>query len=1231
MADRYWVGGAGNWTTTNTANWSASSGGAGGASVPTSVDNAFFDANSGTGNVSIASSTVSCANLTFTGFAGTLLGSSGFTIAVFGNFTAGSAMTWAATSAVAMSATSGSYTIDCAGKTLTSTIAVGPSGTSSTATWTLASALLLSGSSGILLPRSGTFTSAGYNITVNNFAISTSLTKTVNLGASLVTLNGAAGFNTTAGSGLTLNAGTSTLAAGTTTTVFNAPGFTLNNISFPGASTPGALIFSSCNDFSIAVSGGNTKLINLQNDLVINGVFSTSGTAGNARVVMVSSASGTARTLTINGSTSLSDIDFRDITVTGPAAPISGTRIGNLKGDAGTSGITFSTPKTVYWNSSNTIWTNNGWAATSGGTPSTDNFPLPQDTAIFDNAGTVGTSGTLTIPNAYPYLPTVDMSARTTAMSLSFSGVSIAWIYGNWINNSSFGFTAISSTTFYFVGRNTQSITSAGVTMPNMIISSIGGTVNLNDAFTTSGTSTGVLVFAGTFNTNNYNITTGYFQSNNSAFDRTTNLGSSTLTLSGFSPISLNSSGGGVLTFNAGTSTINCTGSSPTFNVSGSQQTFNNVSFTSTSASTLTVTGNMVFNNLTFTSSATNPSVVQVNCTGPWVVNGTFTANGTSVKQRIWFIPNNMPTAMSISAATTSISDSDYQRITASGTGSWSGTRLGDRGGNSGITFPAAKTVYWNLAGAQLWTANGWAATSGGAPADNNFPLPQDTAVFDNTGSVTGTISISSAVVGLPTIDMSARTSAMTLSVTVYVAPLYGSLIAGSGLTFTASSGGGFDVAGSGTQTFTSAGKSMPYALLIRRTGGSMVLSDNLDISGSTQTTNIDLWYGTLDLNGKTLTSKNFVWSNIAAGTLAFGAGVMNLTNNSQTVWNVASLNNLTITGTPTVNLTYSGATGTRTVSHGSSNGGSEAKAVDFNVTAGTDTITLTANGHLGSLNFTGFAGTLNNNAISVYGNVTISTGMTVNNSSAAWTFRSTSGTKTIRTNGKTLFPLTFDGVGGAWQLQDALTVATVNGINLTNGTLDLAGYTATTGFININAGTKAITFNGGTLACAAGSTLAFNNANPTGLTLTNGSSTGTISMTSASAKTFVGGGFTYPCNVNQGGAGTLTVTGNNTFANFTDSVPTANTISFTGGSVNNFTAFSVSGTAGNLITLNSTNTTRATLSKATRWYMGANSVNSGNNRNLTFSAGDGIDYLNVSYIEGLPVVPGGGKFIMFF
>jgi len=54
MADRYWVGGTGNWD--NTAKWSTTSGGAGGASVPVAADAVIFNTNS---NSSTADFTVS--------------------------------------------------------------------------------------------------------------------------------------------------------------------------------------------------------------------------------------------------------------------------------------------------------------------------------------------------------------------------------------------------------------------------------------------------------------------------------------------------------------------------------------------------------------------------------------------------------------------------------------------------------------------------------------------------------------------------------------------------------------------------------------------------------------------------------------------------------------------------------------------------------------------------------------------------------------------------------------------------------------------------------------------------------------------------------------------------------------------------------------------------------------------------------------------------------------------
>ena len=67
MANRYWVGGTGNWS--GAAHWSTASGGTGGASVPTSADSVYFDANSftATGQTVTVDTTSSCLDMDWTG------------------------------------------------------------------------------------------------------------------------------------------------------------------------------------------------------------------------------------------------------------------------------------------------------------------------------------------------------------------------------------------------------------------------------------------------------------------------------------------------------------------------------------------------------------------------------------------------------------------------------------------------------------------------------------------------------------------------------------------------------------------------------------------------------------------------------------------------------------------------------------------------------------------------------------------------------------------------------------------------------------------------------------------------------------------------------------------------------------------------------------------------------------------------------------------------------------
>jgi hypothetical protein len=84
MANRYWVGGTGTWDTTSTTNWSATSGGASGASAPGAADIALFDANSGAGTVTIGEN-ITVLRLTLTNAATTTIDWNNKVVTLVGN------------------------------------------------------------------------------------------------------------------------------------------------------------------------------------------------------------------------------------------------------------------------------------------------------------------------------------------------------------------------------------------------------------------------------------------------------------------------------------------------------------------------------------------------------------------------------------------------------------------------------------------------------------------------------------------------------------------------------------------------------------------------------------------------------------------------------------------------------------------------------------------------------------------------------------------------------------------------------------------------------------------------------------------------------------------------------------------------------------------------------------------------------------------------------------------
>lgn len=265
---------------------------------------------------------------------------------------------------------------------------------------------------------------------------------------------------------------------------------------------------------------------------------------------------------------------------------------------------------------------------------------------------------------------------------------------------------------------------------------------------------------------------------------------------------------------------------------------------------------------------------------------------------------------------------------------------------------------------------------------------------------------------------------------------IYGNFKASTGMTKVAGTGTFTFAATSGTKTITTAGVVFDNPFTFNGVGGSWQLQDALT-SGANR--NCTLTNGTLDLNGYTLSTGSFSSNNSNVRTLTSGGATITLTGSGTTIWNTGTSTNLTYTTIPTANANYSLSVGTRTINT------SATSQFNLNVTAGTDTVTNIAGSSFNNLNFTGFEGTFSNVGRFIFGNLTLSTGMTLTSGALVTQFVSTS-TATITSNGKTIdFPITFNGIGGTFACQDALTLGSTRALTFTNGTLQLAAGTTNT------------------------------------------------------------------------------------------------------------------------------------------------------------------------------------------
>jgi hypothetical protein len=746
---------------------------------------------------------------------------------------------------------------------------------------------------------------------------------------------------------------------------------------------------------------------------------------------------------------------------------------------------------TRYWVGGTGNWSDatNHWAATSNGAPNVANLPTSADDVVFDNNSNTGTSAfTVTVDgtSASPSLcANFSTSGLDGAMTVSMSATAVLYCYASMtLPAANLTWTGVSGAALYFVSTttgNTFTPNSVTLTLTHVIFAGGGG------AWTLVGTLSCNTLYTnyGTFNTGSYPIICSGFVRNQSSLAGTVNLGSSAITSSSTTAVSMIATN---FTLNAGSSTISCSNASPTF--AGAGLTYNNVSFTSTNGGGITITGANTFTSFSITNlTASNRKLLTFGANQ--TVSGTLTLNSSNIATRRLLIVSDVvgtQRTITLNGTLASMTDCDFRDIVTAGTyGTWTGTRIGNGLNNSGITFNAAKTVYWNLAAGGNWAATAWATSSGGTPAANNFPLAQDTAIIQNTGLNTSATITYDVAWMFGTLDSSTRSNAFTLTIAATVTPnVCGNITLSSATTITIGGGTGFVLYGYGiTQTITSNSASNASPLTINSVGGTCIFADNF-----TTPATITLNNGTLNLNNNTITCLTFSSnSNTNVRTLAFGTGTIELTGNNATIWNCASVTNFTITGTPTVNCTYSGSTGTRTISNPTF---SNVWIVNFNVSAGSDNIVM---GSGTNINYTGFTGTQTLTGTSIYGNLTYGTGMTTVTGTGTLQLAGTSGTQQLTTNSVVInYPITQSGVGGTVQLQDNLTLSSANTLTLTSGTLDLNNKNVSTGlFSSSNSNTRSIAFGTGNVTITGNAATVLNFATNTGFTYTG---TPTVNLT---------------------------------------------------------------------------------------------------------------------------------------
>jgi hypothetical protein len=465
--------------------------------------------------------------------------------------------------------------------------------------------------------------------------------------------------------------------------------------------------------------------------------------------------------------------------------------------------------------------------------------------------------------------------------------------------------------------------------------------------------SNAILLTTGTFNSNGQTFSCVDFYDGGSSSTKVVSLGSSSFTASGSMSFTLAG-----LTWSANTATANLTNAaqgpipwqSPAID-------YNGMSVVAAGAGPfyayISSGGCTVAN---FTRTGTDSKADTFSFGGTLNVTGTFTVNGYSATKRLSFV-SNASVSNTVNAANTSLSNVDFHNFTAGGAAAWTGTSIGNGGGNAGTTIGYQTPTTRYAIGPGNWDDTAiWSDTSTDGTGGATVPLCHDDVVIDaNTNA--GTISVNATLRLCADLDCTGYTGTLDFGAWDYLdwAGVYGSITAGSGMTISGTNQ--IQLKGVSSHTITSNGQTWPGGFVIGRTGGgTYTLADALTISG-----NAVAWFGQITLDGATTIFSDAGYSVTFTGSQGNYSQVKGTLNASGT-WTIPS----TVGQNPwTVNAgTVNASTSTINISgvNGSSRtiqarGGSESVTygtVNYTVAGSTGALYITANNipTFGTINF---------------------------------------------------------------------------------------------------------------------------------------------------------------------------------------------------------------------------------------------------------------------------------------